>query len=94
MADNNNGGGNNDYFEDRAGTKEARYHVVPHQEDGWAVKREGEDNPESTYSSRDEAVDAGKKMAKEAGTMVYIHNEHGKIETQENYEEWADKNND
>lgn len=90
MADNNNNnnqGQNNEYFKDRAGTDEARYHVVPHQDDGWAVKREGEDEPESTYDSRSEAVDAGKKMAKDAGTMVYIHNDDGQIESQENYED-------
>lgn len=27
------------YFKDRAGTDEARFHVVPHDEEGWAVKR-------------------------------------------------------
>lgn len=88
MAENNNGNTNerDEYFKERAGTDEARFHVVPHDEEGWAVKKEGQDNPESTYSSKDEAVDEGKRMAKEAGTMVYLHDEDGQIESQENYE--------
>lgn len=88
MADKNNDTNERDeYFKDRAGTDEARYHVVPHEEEGWAVKKEGEDDPESTYSSRDEAINEAKQMAKEAGTMVYIHNEDGQIEKQENYQD-------
>lgn len=86
MANNNNNGGNNEYFKERAGSSEARYHVVPHEGNDWAVKREGQDEPESTHSSKSEAVDEGKKLAKDSGTMVYIHDKDGKIETQENYE--------
>ncbi|WP_040287427.1 DUF2188 domain-containing protein [Sporosarcina koreensis] len=69
------------YFEDRAGTEDARYHIVPHG-DEWAVKREGEDDAVCTTGSQDEAIDEAKKLAKETGTMVYIHNEHGRIEKQ------------
>lgn len=85
MADNDNNGNNNsEYFEERAGTEEARYHVVPHEE-GWAVKKEGKDQPESTYKSKSEAVDEGKRLAQESETMVYIHSDEGQIEDQENY---------
>lgn len=89
MADNNNKDTQerDEYFKERAGTDEARYHVVPHEDEGWAVKKEGQDDPESTYSSKDEAVDEGKRRAKDAGTMVYIHSEEGQIESQENYQE-------
>ena len=75
-----------EYFKERAGTDEARYHVVPHGEGEWAVKKEGEDEPESTYTSKSEAVNEAKQMAESAGTMVYIHNEDGQIEDQENYQ--------
>lgn len=74
-----------EYFEDRAGTDDARYHVVPHDEDGWAVKKEGNDDPAYTAESRDEAVEEAKRMAQEAGTMVYLHGEDGKIEKQLEY---------
>ncbi|MBB4824683.1 DUF2188 domain-containing protein [Sporosarcina sp. Te-1] len=74
-----------EYFEDRAGTDDARFHVVPHDEDGWAVKKEGNDDPAYTSGSRDEAVDEAKRMAEKAGTMVYIHGDDGKIEKQLEY---------
>jgi hypothetical protein len=82
MADNNR----NEYFKEREGTDEARFHVVPHDNEGWAVKREGFDEPEYT-GSRDEAITNAKELAREAGTMVYIHDDDGKIEEQLNYEE-------
>ena len=71
-----------EYFEDRAGTDNARYHVVPHDDEGWAVKKEGEDDPEFTSGSKSKAVEEAKRMAEESGTMVYIHGDDGKIEDQ------------
>ncbi|GEM_PF-1700072 len=69
------------YFEDRAGTDKARFHIVP-RDGEWAVKREGEDDPVCTTGSKEEAVDEAKKLAKETDTMVYIHNDRGRIEEQ------------
>ena len=77
-----------EYFEDRAGTKDARYHVVPH-DDRWTVKKEGDirydDEPAYTANSRNDALDEAKRMAEEAGTMVYVHGDDGKIEEQLEY---------
>ena len=73
------------YFKDRAGTDEARFHVVPHDEEGWAVKTEGKDEPSYTAESKSDAIEEAKQMAKDAGTMVYIHDEDGQIEEQVNY---------
>lgn len=75
-----------EYFKDRAGTDEARFHVVPHEENQWAVKKEGFDEPECTTDSKSEAIDEAKRLAQEAGTMAYIHDDDGKIEKQHNYE--------
>lgn len=75
------------YFKDRAGTDEARFHVVPHDEEGWAVKKEGQDEPEYTAESQADAVEEAKRMAEEAGTMAILHNEDGKIEDLLNYED-------
>ncbi len=75
-----------EYFQERAGTKDARFHVVPHGEKEWAVKKEGTDKPESTFTSKSEAVNEAENMAKEAGTMVIIHDKEGQIEEQENYQ--------
>lgn len=75
------------YFEERAGTDEARFHVVPHGEGHWAVKKEGVAEPECRTDSKSEAVEEAKHLAKKAGTMAYIHDEHGRIDRQHNYEE-------
>jgi hypothetical protein len=76
------------YFKERAGTDEARYHVVPHDDKNeWAVKKEGRDEPECTTDSRSKAIEEAKRLAKEAGTMAIIHNEDGRIEKQLNYED-------
>lgn len=74
-----------EYFEDRAGTEDARYHVVPHDEEGWAVRREGDDQLSCTAKSQEEAIDEAKKLAEQSGTMVYIHGKDGKIEKQLEY---------
>lgn len=75
------------YFKDREGTDEARFHVVPHDEEGWAVKKEGQNDPEYTAESQSEAVEKAKSMAEEAGTMAILHNEDGKIDDLVNYED-------
>lgn len=74
------------YFKERASTDEARFHVVPHDEEGWAVKTEGENDPEFTSDSKSEAVKEAKRLAEDAGTMAIIHDEDGKIEDQHNYQ--------
>lgn len=74
-----------EYFEDRAGTDDARFHVVPHDEEGWAVKKEGNDEPAYTSDFHNEAIEEAKQMAEEAGTMVYIHGDDGKIKEQLDY---------
>ncbi|MEH7097901.1 DUF2188 domain-containing protein [Neobacillus vireti] len=75
------------YFKERAGTDDARFHVVPNDEEGWAVKIEGKEEPACTTDSKSEAVKEAKQMAEEAKTMVYIHDDDGKIEEQLNYME-------
>ncbi len=77
----------NEYFKERAGTDDARFHVVPHEEENWAVKKEGVEEPQCTSDSKSEVIEEAKRMAKEAGTMAYIHDEDGKIDRQYNYED-------
>lgn len=86
MANNHSETDREQYFEEHAGTDEARFHVVPHDE-RWAIKKEGNDHPEFTTDKKSEAVQKAKDLAKEAGTFVYIHNEEGRIEDQINYQE-------
>ncbi|CAM4461265.1 DUF2188 domain-containing protein [Paenibacillus tarimensis] len=74
------------YFKERAGTEDARFHVVPHDEEGWAVKAEGEEEPKFTSGSRSDAIKEAKRLAEDAGTMAIIHNDEGRIEEQHNYQ--------
>jgi hypothetical protein len=75
------------YFKERAGTDDARFHVVPHDEEGWAVKIEGKEDPAYTTDTKSDAVKEAKRMAEESKTMAYIHDDDGKIEQQHNYME-------
>lgn len=86
MADQNDNGRGN-YFEDRAGSDKARFHVVPGDEKKWSVKEEGNDDPVYTSDDRQEAVDEAKKRAEEAGTKAILHNEDGQIEEQIEYDQ-------
>lgn len=86
MANQNNDGRGN-YFEDRAGTENARFHVVPGDDKKWAVKKEGEDNPIFTTDDKNEALEEAKKQAEEAGTKVIVHDEDGQIEEQIEYDQ-------
>lgn len=87
MANNGENRERDRYFKDRAGSEDARFHVVPHDEEGWAVKAEGRDEPEYTTDSKSEAVKEAKRMAEEAGTMAIVHDDDGKIKEQHDYME-------
>ena len=41
-------------------------HVVPHQ-DGWALKAESSQRATSVYKTQEEAIDAGRKIARNQG---------------------------
>lgn len=86
MADQKNDGRGN-YFEERAGSDKARFHVVPGDEKKWAVKKEGEDDPVFDSDDRGEAVEEAKKQAEEAGTKVILRDEDGQIEEQIEYDQ-------
>lgn len=73
------------YFEERAGTNEARFHVVPNAEEGWAVKEEGNGDYKFTSRDKTEAITKAKQFAEEAGTMAYVHGSDGQIDEQFNY---------
>ena len=53
-----------------------RIHVVTH-EDGWAVKREGESSPESTYDTQREAIGAAHEVADKDGVDIVVHKRDG-----------------
>ncbi len=57
-------------------------HVVPH-EGKWAVKEEGSAKPTSIHATQQEAIHHGREIAHRLGSMLIIHEAHGRIEHRE-----------
>ncbi|WP_131469738.1 DUF2188 domain-containing protein, partial [Xanthomonas citri] len=53
-------------------------HVVPHQ-DGWAVKGEGNGRATSVHDTQQEAIDAGREIARNQQSELVIHRPNGQI---------------
>ncbi|MGI2327549.1 DUF2188 domain-containing protein [Planococcus sp. YIM B11945] len=67
-----------EYLKGRPRTGKARFHVMP-DDDGWAVRKEGEEEILSIHASKLEAAEEAKRLAKEASTVAFLHYE-GKLE--------------
>ena len=61
-----------------------KVHVVPHQE-GWAVKREGNNRATSVHDTQKEAQKAAIPIAKHEKTEVVTHGRDGKIRDSDSY---------
>lgn len=65
--------------------KEPIYHVKPDGE-GWALTREGKDDPHSVHPSKKGAVRAGRKEAREhAPSHLVIHGANGGVQRSHKY---------
>src|SRR5262245_22154664 len=53
-----------------------RIHIVPHEQ-GWALKREGQDKIQSTYATQKEAIDAGRDLARDDEVDLVVHRQDG-----------------
>jgi Uncharacterized protein conserved in bacteria (DUF2188) len=53
-------------------------HVVPH-EDGWAVRSAGSQRATSLHDTQGEAVAAGREIARNQGTELFVHGRDGRI---------------
>lgn len=72
-------------YESRPEMLDKGEHVVPH-EDGWAVQSKDAKQPSNVLTTKDEAVDRGKEIAKNKGTGVTIHRKDGTIEDRITYD--------
>lgn len=54
-------------------------HVVTHEEEGWAIKREGSANPLSMHSTQKDAINAALDVAQDEETNVIVHRRDGRI---------------
>lgn len=59
-------------------------HVVPHG-DEWAVKREGADRVTSIHPTQSEAEKAGREIAQNQSTELFIHRPNGQIRDRDSF---------
>ena len=59
-------------------------HIVPH-EDGWAVKGAGSSRATSVHRTQKEAIDAGRQVAQNQKTELFIHGRDGKIRERDSH---------
>ena len=57
-------------------------HVVPDVAQGWALKDETSPEPEGYYDKQDEAVAAGRELARRKGVKLLVHGEDGTVREQ------------
>ncbi|MGC9317876.1 MAG: DUF2188 domain-containing protein [Armatimonadota bacterium] len=60
------------------------YHAVP-DEDGWAVKREGNKRATSRHETQKDAWDAAREWARKHETSAYKHGMDGTIKEERSY---------
>ncbi len=62
------------------------WHVVPHGDGGWAVKKEGAQRASGLYDAKDEAIEGARNLAKRnEPSQIKIHGTDGKIQTKHTY---------
>ena len=59
-------------------------HVVP-REGGWALRRSGALRASKSFKTQDEAIDAGRDLARKQATELYIHGRDGRIRERTSY---------
>jgi hypothetical protein len=60
-------------------------HVMPEGDD-WVVMREGEGEAVSRYPTEDEAIDAGRDVARNEQSQLLIHGHDGEVRERDSYE--------
>jgi uncharacterized protein YdaT len=60
------------------------YHILPDGE-GWAVKRGNAKRASSRYPTKEQAIEAGRELAKRRNTDVVVHGRDGRIEELDGY---------
>ncbi len=59
-------------------------HVVPHGDD-WAVRGKGNSRVTSTHRTQAEAIEAGRQIAENQGTELFIHGRDGRIRERDSH---------
>ena len=73
-------------------SKREKIHIVPRENGDWAVKREGAGKASSVHNEKQEAIERGKELAKDAPLgQIIIHKRDGTIQTEHTYGEDPEK---
>ena len=60
------------------------HHIVPNENGGWDVKRNGADRASVHTDTKQEAIDKGRAISRNQATELVIHNKDGKISNSDN----------
>ena len=57
-------------------------HVLPSDFEGWALRSESSTEPEGYYDKQEEAIGAGRELARRSGVKLYVHGEDGLVRSE------------
>ena len=55
------------------------HHVVPNSDGGWDIRRGGAERASGHFNTKQEAIDRGRELSRNAETELKIHNRDGRI---------------
>lgn len=61
------------------------HHIVPNENGGWDVKRNGADRASVHTDTKQEAIDKGRAISRNQATELVIHNKDGKISNSDSH---------
>jgi hypothetical protein len=61
------------------------YHVAPHPDGGWQVRREGADRASSRHDTQTQAAERGRDLARQERVELVIHRPDGSIRDSDSY---------
>ena len=61
------------------------HHVVHNPNGGWDIKRGGAQRSSGHYSTKQEAVNAGRQISRNQGTEFVIHGMNGRIQSSDSH---------
>jgi len=61
------------------------YHVTPHPEGGWQVRRENSDRASSRHETQADAVERGRDLARQEHVELVTHRRDGTIRDSDSY---------
>lgn len=56
------------------------YHVFPHEKKGWEVKKTNSQQASGYFNSKEEAIEAARKLSQAEGIEFFIHDRKDKMD--------------